>query len=119
MLERSGKARATHQMHDDLAVRVRLELGGLLERGAEGEVVVNLAVDAEGNLAVVRDERLGTGVCMARREATRSVRDQEMEEQENGDAGRLVESEPRSPRRGQRDRPGESPALATLELIRP
>ena len=50
-------------MHDDLAVRVRLEDGVLvLEILAEGEVVVDLAVDAEREALVLAQEGLGTGV---------------------------------------------------------
>lgn len=54
----------THKVHNDLAVRVSFEDGVLvLEASSEGKVVVDLTVDTESDLAVVTDERLGTGVC--------------------------------------------------------
>lgn len=52
----------THQVHDDLTVRVRLEVILPLKRLSQCDVVVDLTVDSEDNLAVFADERLGTGV---------------------------------------------------------
>ena len=46
-------------MEDDFAIRVSLELGALvLERLAEGSVVVDLTVDGEEKLVVDRSDRL-------------------------------------------------------------
>jgi hypothetical protein len=51
-------------VHDNLAVGVGLEDGGLvLETLAKLTVVVDLTVDGEKELAIVRNEGLGTGVC--------------------------------------------------------
>jgi hypothetical protein len=55
-------------VHDDLTITVSLEngrftLGIRLQALPELLVVVDLAVDAEYNFAVVGDERLGAGVC--------------------------------------------------------
>lgn len=53
---------ATHQVKNDFTVRVRLELVVLLELAAEGQVVVDLAVDGEDDTVVGRGERLGARV---------------------------------------------------------
>ena len=55
----------THQVHDDLAVRMRLELSGVLEPLSELDVVVDFTVDGEDDRLIVVDERLGTGVCLS------------------------------------------------------
>jgi hypothetical protein len=58
--ERGGER--TYEVHDDLAVGVGLEDGGSFEMASEVEVVVDLSVDAEDELAVIRDQRLSTSV---------------------------------------------------------
>jgi hypothetical protein len=54
----------TYQVHDDLAVRVSLENGRLLELLAKGPVVVDFAVDGEKDLLVIGNQRLSAGVCV-------------------------------------------------------
>jgi hypothetical protein len=51
------------QGDDDLAIRVCLEFVGLLEALAENAVVVDLAVDGQGDGTLLVDERLSAGVC--------------------------------------------------------
>ena len=53
---------AAHEMHDDLTVRVSLELCGGFEGFAEGEVVVDFTVNGEDEGLVVVDEGLSSGV---------------------------------------------------------
>lgn len=54
----SGSRFATHQVQDDLAVRVRLEVVLLLQAAAQRQVVVDLAVDREDDRVVGRRQRL-------------------------------------------------------------
>jgi hypothetical protein len=69
---RKNRKRETNEVHDDLAVRVRLEDGRLvLETLAKLTVVVDLTVDGEKELAVVGNEGLGTGVCKTRQRGSR------------------------------------------------
>jgi hypothetical protein len=49
-------------VHDDFAIGMSLEDGGVLEMASEVEVVVDFSVDAENDLAIVRDKRLSTSV---------------------------------------------------------
>jgi hypothetical protein len=49
-------------MEDDLAVRVGLELCGVLELFPECAVVVDLAVDGEDELVVLGSDGLGASV---------------------------------------------------------
>lgn len=51
-------------MHDDLAIRVSLEVSGVLERLAKSAVVVNLSVDGEDETFVIVGHGLSSGVCM-------------------------------------------------------
>ena len=53
----------TYQRYDDLAVRVRLELVRALEARAQLDVVVNLAVHGEDDLAIVANKGLSASVC--------------------------------------------------------
>jgi hypothetical protein len=43
------------EMHDDLAIRVRLELGRVLEALSERDMVVDLSVDSEDDRLVLVD----------------------------------------------------------------
>ena len=53
---------ATYQVHDDFAIRVRLEGSRVLEAFTEGDMVVNLSVDGKNNGLVIVDQRLSTSV---------------------------------------------------------
>lgn len=55
-----------YEVHDDLAVRVRLEVWLLLEVLSQRSVVVDLAIDGEQELSVVARERLCSSVCVTR-----------------------------------------------------
>lgn len=57
--------RCTHQVHDDFAVRVGLELVLALQRLAERNVVVDLTVDGEHDRAIFAHEGLGAGVYVS------------------------------------------------------
>ena len=53
-----------YEVHDDLAVGVCLEDGVLvLESPSEGEVVVDLSVHAQRNLAVIAHQSLSSSAC--------------------------------------------------------
>lgn len=51
------------QGDDDLAIRMCLELVGLLQALAEDAVVVDLAVDGQRDGSLLVDERLRARVC--------------------------------------------------------
>lgn len=50
-------------MHDDLAIRVSLEVSGVLKRLAKSAVVVNLSVDGEDEALVIVGHGLSSRVC--------------------------------------------------------
>jgi cupin superfamily acireductone dioxygenase involved in methionine salvage len=51
-------------MHDDLAVRVRLEGRGVFQALSQSDVVVDFTVDGENDSLVLVDEGLGASVCL-------------------------------------------------------
>jgi hypothetical protein len=53
-----------YQRYYDLAVRVCLEVVRLLEAFAEDTVVVDFAIDGQGDGALIVDQRLGARVCV-------------------------------------------------------
>lgn len=59
--------RCPYQRNNDFAIRVRLEVVGRLEGFAKDTMVVDLAVDGQGNGFLVVDERLRSGVCPCKR----------------------------------------------------
>jgi hypothetical protein len=77
---RTRKFEFTHQMHDDLTIRVGLESSWVLETLSESDVVVDLSVDGEDNTSIVIDKRLSTSVYesakgLARTRSTRGRND--------------------------------------------
>jgi hypothetical protein len=76
----SHTCRATHQVHDDLTVRVGFESSRVLEALSESDMVVNLSVDGENNTSVIVYQRLSTSIyesakCLARTRSTRGRND--------------------------------------------
>lgn len=53
---------ATDQVHDDFAIGVSLELDRVLERLAQGAVVVNFTVDGEDQRLVLVGNRLSSSI---------------------------------------------------------
>jgi len=52
----------THQVHDDLTIRVSLECSWVLESFSESDMVVDLSVDGKDDTSIVVDKRLSTSV---------------------------------------------------------
>lgn len=58
----SGVENAAYKVENDLAIRMCLEVGRLLEVFPQGSVVVDLSIDSEQGLAVIRSQWLSTSV---------------------------------------------------------
>ena len=76
----SHPSKATHQVHDDLTIRVGLESSWVLETLSESDMVVDLSVDGEDNTSIIVNEGLSTSVyesakCLARTRSTRGSHD--------------------------------------------
>lgn len=52
----------TDQVHDDLAVGMRLELRRVLQSFSQCQVVVDFAIDGEYERLILIDQRLSTGI---------------------------------------------------------
>jgi hypothetical protein len=76
----SRTLRFTHQVHDDLTIRVSLESSWVLEAFSESDMVVDLSVDGEDDTSIIVNKRLSTSVYksakgLARTRSTRGRND--------------------------------------------
>jgi hypothetical protein len=72
--------RATHQVHDDLTIRVGLESSWVLESLSESDMVVDLSIDGEDDTSIIVNKRLSTSIYesakgLARTRSTRGRND--------------------------------------------
>ena len=58
----TARAQSAYKVENDLAIGVSLELGRLLQVLAQSSVVVDLSIDSEESLAIVRGQWLSTCV---------------------------------------------------------
>jgi len=76
----SHTCNATHQVHNDLTIRVGFESSWVLETLSKSDMVVDLSVDGKDNTSIIVNKRLSTSVyesakCLARTRSTRGSHD--------------------------------------------